>query len=86
MSNKLKIKLIRENKAVSDNIKKLEGNSQKEGLEEHMKKLTEEAKFYKNKLKDFENREQVKSTNMKKQYEALKKLEIKLIESGLAGG
>ena len=74
MASKLKIKLIRENKVVQDNIKKLGGNSQKEELETHMKKMTEEAKFFKNKLKTLEGKEQLKAGNMKKQYEAIKKI------------
>ena len=51
-----------------------------------MKKLTEEAKFFKEKLKYIDDRDNIKANNMKRQYDAIKKLENTLLESGLAGG
>ena len=50
----MKAKLLKEQKITSDNIKKLSGDRQKEELEDHLKKLTEEAKFFKDKLKGLE--------------------------------
>lgn len=37
-------------------------------------------------MKVFEEKEKIKATNMKKQYEAIKKFEQDLIEAGVAGG
>ena len=44
-----------------------------------MKKMADESKFYKNKLKDIEGKQMIKAGNMKKQYEAIKKMEKQLI-------
>ena len=44
-----------------------------------MKKMTEESKFFKKRVKDIEAREVIKAGNMKKQYEAIKKMEKELV-------
>ena len=49
-------------------MKKLENNSQKEELEVYMRKLTDQAKYFKEKIKLFEKKDSLKSGNMKKQY------------------
>ena len=41
---------------MQDNIKKLEKDNQKEEIEIFMKKMADESKFYKNKLKDIEGK------------------------------
>ena len=51
-----------------------------------MKKLTDEAKFFREKVKMLEEKETIKANNMKRQYEAIKKYEKDLYEAGLAGG
>lgn len=40
-----------------------------------MKKLTEQLKFYKEKVKDLEQKEAMKAGNMKKQYQAIKRFQ-----------
>ncbi len=86
MSEKLRQQLLREQKGVQDNTRRLELHAHRDDVEIEMKKLTEEAKFYKEKLKFLEERENLKAHNMKKQYDAVKKLENTLLESGLAAG
>lgn len=51
-----------------------------------MKKLTEEANFYREKIKYVEEVDKTKAANMKKQYEHIKKMENTLLEGGVAGG
>lgn len=48
-------------------------------MEAYIKKLNEEAKFYKEKIKFLEEQEATKALNMKKQYEAIKKCENQLL-------
>lgn len=75
MAEKLKQQLVKEQKLSQDNMKKLSNNSQKDEIEVFLKKLSEEAKFYKEKVKFLEQKEAIRGGNMKKQYEAIKKLE-----------
>ena len=79
MAAKLKIKLVRENKVVQDNIKKMEKDNQKEEIQGNMKKMTEESTFLKKRVKDIEGKEIIKAANMKKQYQAIKKMEKQLV-------
>ena len=51
-----------------------------------MKKITEEAKFYKEKVKGIEEKEKLKTEQMKRQHAAIKKMENELMESGMSGG
>lgn len=73
MGEKLKQQLTKEKRIVEENIKRLEKNTEKNEMEVYIKKLTEEAKFYKEKVKVIEEQESIKAINMKKQYEAIKK-------------
>jgi hypothetical protein len=47
-----------------------------------MLRFNEDVKFLRERLKDAENREKVKQTNAKKQYDYINKLEKELIETG----
>jgi hypothetical protein len=47
--------------------------------------LTDENKFYKEKVRFHEEKEAIKIGNMKRQHEALKKLEKDLLEAGVTG-
>ena len=86
MNEKIKLQFLKEQKIVQENMKKLENNNQKEQLELYMRKLTDQAKYTKQKVKLFEKKQSLKTGNMKKQYEAIKKYENELSEGGLASG
>jgi hypothetical protein len=75
MAEKLKQQLVKEQRAAQDTMKKLENNNQRDEIEIYLKKLSEEAKFFKEKVRFLEQKEAVKAANMKKQYEAIKKFE-----------
>lgn len=49
-----------------------------------MLKLNEEIKFLRERVKDSEQREKMKQSNAKKQYDYVKKLEKELIEMGVS--
>ena len=56
LASKLKSKLIKEQKMAQDNTRKLQKDNQKEEHQVHMKKLAEELKFYKEKVKVLEEK------------------------------
>jgi hypothetical protein len=86
LADKLKAKLVKEQRLVQDNIRRLEKHNQKEEIEHHVKKMADEANFFKEQCKVIEQREAMKASNMKKQYDAIKKHEAELLEGGLAAG
>ena len=56
-------------------MRRLENNNKKEEMEAQFKKMSDEAKFFKEKIKYYEGKQSLKAVNMKNQYEAIKKIE-----------
>lgn len=73
MAEKLKQQVAKEQRATQENSRRLSNSHQRDELEVQTKKLAEEAKFYKEKIRFLEQAEGLKATNMKKQHEAIKK-------------
>lgn len=85
LADKLKHQYIKEQKTLHDNTNKLVNQNQKEELESYLKKITEEAKFFKEKIKNLEEKEKAKGDSMKRQFQVIKKMENTLLESGMSG-
>lgn len=86
MGEKLKQQLAKEKKVVDQNVRRLERHSQKNDMQIYLKKLSDQIKFYREKIKYMEEKQALKAGNMKKQYQAIKKTENQLLQAGVAAG
>ena len=55
-------------KKIADNVKKLHNGSRQQEIEKKIKNLTDEIKFLRERQKEQEAKDEIKQSNMKKQF------------------
>ena len=86
MSDRLKAKLQKEQKMISENIKKLNNGSRQQEIQKKIKMLSDEIKFLQEREKEQKAKDEIKQSNMKKQFQFIKRLEGQLLSSGVSHG